>query len=95
MFNQPRFNRAIRFAALLMAGMEFPAPAQVVINEVYTELTNGPTLRIIISSNGKTIMLNNFKVLGGSIATIDRLMEQPSCKLPHELWRIRYSALFD
>jgi hypothetical protein len=57
--------------------------------------TDTPTLRIFINAGDKTIVLNNFRVLKGSIETLDRLMKQPTCKLPHEIWRLRYSALFD
>lgn len=54
-----------------------------------------PTLRIVVVSNRELIVLNNFRILPGAIKTIDRLMDQPNCRLPRELWAIRASALTD
>ncbi len=60
-----------------------------------SDMTAWPTLRLVIASNRKLILLNNFRMLPGAIKTVDRLIEQPTCRLPDDLWALRASALTD
>jgi len=59
--------------------------------------SEGPTCRLHIKreSDGKIMIVDNFKTLPGSKEKIDQLTKQETCNFPTDIWMLRHSALYD
>ena len=68
----------------------------VVIRQADTK-TEGVTCRLVIEreNDGKKFVVDNFKTLPGSKAKLEELVKQNTCNVPHDIWSLRHSALYD
>ena len=65
--------------------------------ESFDSETEGVTCRLFVEreSDGKRMVIDNFKTLPGSKEKLDVLTKQNTCNFPHDIWSLRHSALYD
>ena len=66
-------------------------------SESFDAENDGPTCRLTVrrESDGKIMIIDNFKTLPGSKKRIDSLIEQETCTFPNDIHVLRHTALYD
>ena len=90
-FSIMRFYQLKPFAGKLTKCVVFQRPKS------FDARTEGVTCRLFVErkSDGKTMVIDNFKTLPGSKEKLDVLTKQNTCNFPHDIWSLRHSALYD